>query len=99
MPTRLPRPEGVARVHFFFRNPSRWATWPYLPVVRRGPGGENDLGVLYGFAHTSGRTGYQATVFFCNLFLPPGAEDGLPALPREVFDTFEELSAVGWAID
>jgi hypothetical protein len=99
MPAPLRRLEGAARDLFFFRSPALWATWPYLPVVRHRADGDKDLGVLYDFAHTSGRTGFQCTVFLCNLFLLPPTEDGLLALPREVFDTFEEVSAAGWAVD
>jgi hypothetical protein len=99
MPTRLPRLEGVARDHFFFRTPSLWKTWPYLPVVRHKADDETDLGVLYDFAHTSGLTGYKATVFICNIFLLPETEEELLALPKEIFDTFEEMSAAGWAVD
>jgi hypothetical protein len=95
----LPRLEGVARDHFFFRNPSLWTTWPYLPVVRHKGEGEQDLGVLYDFAHTSGRTGFGSTVFVCNLFLLPETEEELLALPKEVFDNFDEVSAAGWAVD
>jgi hypothetical protein len=91
--------EGVARDLFYFRDPSRWATWPYLCVVRHKAGGETDLGVLYDFAHTSGRTGYACTVILCNVFFVPQTEDELLALPREVFDTFEELSQAGWSVD
>lgn len=58
-----------------------------------------DLGVLYDFAHTSGRTGFGATVFLCNFFLLPDTEDQLLELPREVFDTPEEMTAAGWAVD
>jgi len=94
-----PRLEGVARDHFYFWHPEYWASWPYLPVVRHRPDGEADLGVLYDFAHTSGRTGFCCTVFVGNLFLLPPTEEGLLGLPREVFDTWEEVSAAGWAID
>jgi hypothetical protein len=95
-PVRLQRP---ARDLLFFRNPDLWPTWPFLAVVRHKPGGEMDCGVLYDFAQTSGRTGYQCTVFLCNIFLLPGTEEELVALPREVFDTWEEVSAAGWAVD
>jgi hypothetical protein len=99
MTAPLPRLEGVARDLFYFRSPERWTTWPYLPVVRHKPGGETDLGVLHDFAHTSGRTGFRCTVFVGNIFLLPQTEEGLLALPREVFDTFEEMSAAGWSVD
>ncbi len=99
MTAPLPRLEGVARDLFFFRTPSRWPTWPYLAVVRHKPEGDPELGVLYDFAHTSGRTGYRCTVFVCNIFLLPPTEEELLALPKEVFDDFEEMAAAGWSID
>ncbi len=99
MTAPLPRLEGVARDLYFFRTPSRWPTWPWLPVVRHRPGADPDLGVLYDFAHTSGRTGYQCTVFLCNVVLVPDTEEELLALPREVFDTWEEVAGAGWAVD
>jgi hypothetical protein len=99
MSAPVPRLEGVARDLFFFRNPERWPAWPHLPVVRRKPGGEEDLGVLYDFAHTSGRTGFGSTVFLCNLVFVPDTEEQLLALPKEVYDTSEEVAAAGWSVD
>jgi hypothetical protein len=99
MTAPLPALEGMARDLFFFRHPERWPAWPYLPVVRRKPGGAMDLGVIYDFAHASGRTGYCCTVILCNLVFVPDTEEQLLALPKEVFDTFEEVAAAGWAVD
>jgi hypothetical protein len=99
MSTPVPRLEGVARDLFFLRRPEYWPAWPCLPVVRRNRDGSMDLGVLYDFAHTSGRTGYGCTVFLCNVVFVPDTEEQLLALPREVYDTFEEVAAAGWAVD
>jgi hypothetical protein len=99
MSAPVPRLEGVARDLFFFRSPERWSAWPYLPLVRRQSHGSMDLGVLYDFAHTSGRTGYGSTVFLCNVVFVPDTEEQLLALPKEVFDTYEEVSAAGWTVD
>jgi hypothetical protein len=97
----VPRPtlEGVARDLYFLRRPDLWTTWPYFPVVHHRPGGDNDLGVVCDFAHTSGRTGFRCAVFLCNIFYLPDTEEEVLALPREVFDTFEEMTAAGWAVD
>ena len=95
----VPRLEGVARDLFFYRHPEHWPAWPYLPVVRRKPGGAMDLGVIYDFAHTSGRTGYRCTVFLCNVVFVPDTEEQLQSLPKEVFDAWEEVVAAGWAVD
>ena len=87
-----------ARVLAFFTRPSLWPAWPYLPVVRRSRGRE-ELGVLFDFRGTSGRTGYSATVFATNLFLAPADERRLLLLSREVYDTPEELADAGWDVD
>ena len=94
-----PRLEGPARDLYFFRNPQLWPVWPYLPVIRRKPHDEEDLGILYDFAHTSGRTGFGSTVFLTNIVFVPDTEEELLALPKEVFDTFEEVRAAGWCVD
>ncbi len=98
--TSRPTPlTGAARDLLYFRTPALWPTWPYLAVVRHKAGGEMDCGILYDFAHTSGRTGYSATVFICNIWQLPKTEYGLLALPKEVFDQMEEVSAAGWSVD
>ena len=86
------------RALLFLTRPPLWPAWPYLPVVRR-LGGREELGVLFDFRGTSGRTGYSATVFRTNLFLAPADERTLLRLPREVYDTPEELADAGWDID
>ena len=48
---------------------------------------------------TSTRTGFSATVFRCNLFLLPPSFEEFLALPKEVFDTSEELLNAGWRVD
>ncbi len=97
-PTEQPR-KATARDLFFFAHPQRWETWPFLPVVRRHAGGEVDYGVLYDAVHVSGLTGYSSTVFLCNLLLMPTTEAEFLALPREVFDTCDEMAAAGWRVD
>jgi hypothetical protein len=83
----------------FLRGPSLWPAWPYLPVVRRGRAEEPECGLVYDFRGTSGRTGYSAAVLLANLFEAPRSEAGLLALPREVFDTADELFDAGWRVD
>lgn len=91
--------KATARDLYFFNHPEEWTTWPFLPVVRRRADGEMDCGVLYDALHATGRTGYSCTVVLSNLFLLPETEVELLALPREVFDTPEELAAAGWVVD
>jgi hypothetical protein len=83
----------------FLRHPRLWPLWPFLPLVRRRPGADEEHGVLYDALHARGQTGYSATVFVTNLFcLPPSVEQFL-ALPHETYDTAEEVYAAGWRVD
>lgn len=88
------RPRG--RTLLFLTTPALWPAWPFLPVVRRR-GGE-ELGVVFD-ARAAGLTGYSATVVLTNLFLLPDDLAAFLALPKEVFDTAEELIAAGWRVD
>ena len=88
-----------ARTLQFLAQPQDWQFWPFLPVVRRRPGQEEELGVVYDALRAGGLTGFSSTVFFTNLFtLPERLEDFL-TLPHETHDTPEELVAAGWTID
>ena len=83
----------------FLRDPGLWPAWPFLPVVRRGRVEDLECGLVYDFLSTSGRLGYSATVLLANLFEAPRSEAGLLALPKEVFDTADELFDAGWRVD
>ena len=82
----------------YLREPRLWPQWPFLPVVRDSGAGR-ECGLLYDFRHTSGRLGYSATVILANLFALPRTEGQFLALPKEVFDTAEEVYDAGWRID
>jgi hypothetical protein len=97
-PTEQPL-KATARDVFFFTHPELWPTWPYLPVVRRHADGTMDYGVLYDAMHSTGRTGFSSTVFRTNYFLMPKDEDEFLSLPREIFDTADEMAAAGWRVD
>jgi hypothetical protein len=97
-PTEQPR-KATARDLFFFAHPEHWPTWPHLALVRRHADGGMDFGVLYDAMHKTGRTGYSSTVFLCNYFLMPEMEGELLALPKEIFDTPEEMAEAGWRVD
>ena len=83
----------------FLSKPALWPAWPYLPLMRRRPGREEEYGVLYDVLHLSGRTGYSATVLLSNLFCLPDKEEEILALPREAFDTPDEVFAADWRVD
>jgi hypothetical protein len=89
---------ALDRQLLFITTPALWPTWPFLPLVRRTRG-EQELGLLFDALGTSGRTGYSATVFAANLFLLPSTFEEFLALPKEVFDTTEELLAAHWRVD
>ncbi len=88
----------LARHLLFVTTPALWPAWPFLPVVRRTRAAE-ELGVMFDALSTCDVTGYSATVFLTNLFEMPACLDQLLALPREVFDTGEELVRSGWRVD
>jgi hypothetical protein len=85
------------------REPSRWPLYPFLPLRRdrldgdEGP--DSDLGILYDTWGSSRTPGYSATVFCENWLFLPATEELLFELPREVFDTVEEVFDAGWRVD
>jgi hypothetical protein len=83
----------------FLRHPKLWPQWPFLPVMRRRPGVEEEEGVLYDARGSSGKLGYSSTVFLANYFLLPSTEEEFLALPRETYDTPEEVTDAGWTVD
>ena len=90
-------PRARDRTLLFLSNPLLWPSWPFLPVVRRCRGRE-ELGVVFD-ARTARLTGYSATVVLTNLFLLPPTLPEFLALPKEVFDSCEELVGAGWGVD
>jgi hypothetical protein len=94
-------PRGATpRDLLFMGNPGLWGdTYPFLPVVRYLPDGEMDCGVLYDCKQVSGIYGYSSTVFLTNLFEMPPTEAEFLQLPREVFDSVEEMAECGWVVD
>ena len=90
--------EALGRHLLVITTPALWPTWPFLPVVRR-TAGKVELGLVFDAMGTSSRTGFSATVFECNLFLLPPSFEEFLALPREVFDTADELLEAGWRVD
>jgi hypothetical protein len=83
----------------FFRHPKLWPQWPFLPVMRRRPGVEEEEGVVYDARGSSDKLGYACTVFLANYFLLPPTEEEFLALPHETYDTPEELFDAGWTVD
>ena len=75
-----------------------WTCWPFLPVVRRTNRGE-ELGVVFDARSVCGRTGFSACVFLTNVFSLPPTLDQFFALPREAFDSADELFDRGWRVD
>jgi len=95
----MPATDAVlARNLQFISNPSHWNLWPYLPLIRDTTS-DHELGVMVDLNGGVGITGFSATVFLTNLFTLPQRLEELLALPKEVFDTAEELIAAGWRVD
>jgi hypothetical protein len=80
------------------REPALWPRWPFLPVIRRTEAGP-ECGLLVDFRRMCGRLGYSATVFRTSLLSRPSTGAVLLALPREVYDTAEEVYDAGWRVD
>jgi hypothetical protein len=97
-PTEQPR-KATARDLFYFTHPQHWSPWPFLPMVRRHADGELECGLLFDLLHLRGRAGFSSTVFLANIFEMPATEDEFLALPKETFDTPEEMAAAGWVVD
>ena len=93
---------GVARARdrtvLFLAHPVLWPCWPFLPVVRRTAEGE-ELGVVFDARSVCGMTGFSACVFLTNVFALPPTIDAFLALPREAYDSADEMFEGGWRID
>jgi hypothetical protein len=92
------RRRATERDFLFFQNPSSWRTHPFLPLTRRDLSCRPELGVLFD-ARSFDLHGYVCTVVLCNLFLLPSTVAELLALPRLVYDSFDELANEGWSVD
>ena len=100
MPTTASADCGDRQRHLLYlATPALWPAWPYLPLMRRNPGKEEECGLLLDLLGLTGRDGAQTTVFLSNLFLVPAELEDFLALPREVFATPEEVYASGWRVD
>jgi hypothetical protein len=88
-----------SRTLYFLSRPKEWPLWPFLPMVRRPPGTEEELGVVFDALGACDLTGYSSTVFQTNFFALPPRLDDLLALPRQVFDTPDEVANAGWGVD
>ena len=83
----------------FLSSPSLWCNWPFLPLIRRRPGQDQEYGVMFDAMTACEITGFSATVFLTNLLLMPSTLDQFLALPKEVFDSPEEIEAADWRVD
>ena len=83
----------------FLSSASLWPNWPFLPVIRRRPGKEEEYGVMFDALTACNLPGYSATVFITNVFQIPRQLDALLDLPKEVYDRPEEVEAAGWRVD
>jgi hypothetical protein len=94
-----PDPSLRPRNLLFLSDPRLWPEWPFLPLVQRRPGNEEEYGVLLDALAACGSPGRSATVYLANLFELPSTLDAFLALPHETFDAPEEVFAAGWTVD
>jgi len=97
--TVIPPTRSPLRDLHLMGEPSLWTWWPFLPLVRCHPGCRTDYGVLFDAQAVCGVTGYRCTIYLSNLVTLPRKLDQFLALPKEVFDTFDEIVAAGWRVD
>ena len=83
----------------FISSPALWTNWPFLPLVRRKPGQEQEYGVMFDAMTACDLPGFSASVFITNMFAMPATLDQFIDLPREVFDSPEEIEAADWRVD
>jgi len=84
----------------YFETPRLWPRYPFLPVIRQlADSAVPECGLLYDARGASGIFGYSSTVFLVNLALVPATEAEFLALPKSVYDTFEDLADDGWVVD
>jgi len=95
----IPDEQVRRRTLLYMSNPLLWPVYPFLPLIRPRPVGEQDYGLLYDLMGMYGIPGYGATVFIANLLLVPDKLKDFLALPKEVFDTPEEVFSAGWRVD
>jgi len=97
--TLTPGETARLRTLHFLAHRELWPHWPFLPMVRRRSGQDEELGVVFDAIGACGLEGFSATVFKTNLFLLPPALEQFLALPHETFDTPEELLGAGRTVD
>ena len=90
---------GRARNLHFLAQPKLWPEWPFLPLMRRLPGRDEEYGVLLDALGAYQLAGHSSTVYLSNLFLLPPTLDEFLALPHETYDTPEEIVDAGWTVD
>src|SRR5262245_53268870 len=97
----LSRPEpDRARNLLHMGKPALWPVWPFLPLVRRKPGAEEeDLGLLYDPPTSAAAPGTGVTVYLANLPLLPRTLPEFLALPKEQYDSAETAYDAGWRVD
>jgi hypothetical protein len=94
-----PGETAQSRTLNFLTHPKLWPQWPFLPLVRRRPGREEELGVVFDALGACDLPGYSTTVFLTNLYLMPRSLDEFLSLPHETYDAPEELCDAGWNVD
>jgi hypothetical protein len=88
---------------FVMGYPKMWTHWPFLALIRENAEGYRglDYGLLIDIFHATkwAMPGFSSSVFLCNFYGKPTELNEILALPKEVFDTIEEVYSAGWKVD
>jgi hypothetical protein len=82
-----------------FANPQFWPQRPFLPVIRHPEGQHPEFGLLYDARSSSGKSGYETTVFRAYMTDFLLGESVFLKLPRHIYVSFDELADDGWLVD
>ena len=99
MLSTMSKEEPRIRNLLYLTTPSLWAHWPFLPLMRRTEGQEEEYGVLCDLMGMAQMPGFSASIFKSNLFCMPTNVNDILALDKEAHDTAEEVYDAGWRVD
>ena len=83
----------------FLAAPDLWPNWPYLPLMRRCPGQEEEFGVLFDVMKVFEVAGYTSTVFISEHLLHARRTRSDARTAQRSFRHPRKIFAAGWRVD